>query len=57
LREVQNREAAANSIKISFIKLTQVHTYLLLLLEEASNDLEGYSIFPEKEKAKNKQRL
>jgi hypothetical protein len=34
-----------------------VHTYLLLLLEEASNDLEGYSISPEKEKAKNKQRL
>jgi hypothetical protein len=34
-----------------------VHTYLLLLLEEASNDLEGYSIFPENEKAKNKQRL
>jgi hypothetical protein len=27
-----------------------VHTYLLSLLEEASNDLEGYSIFPEKEK-------
>jgi hypothetical protein len=34
-----------------------VHTYLLLLLEEVSNDLEGYSIFPEKEKAKKKQRL
>jgi hypothetical protein len=34
-----------------------VHTYLLLLLEKASNDLEGHSIFPEKEKAKNKQRV